>query len=389
MRGSDGYSLRQTRPPPGCTISSGTLEETPISRQRWFLIATALTFLNASLAAFAQQTPAPDNSTGLSPQPGQKPEWTAIPLQPRETPAPPPVNPSLPEIKYSNFASCPLAELQLAVPELEHLKPARDQSQLPALLKHIGAKTVDNVRNTPNLISHEDVILKLGGATTRQKFSFLILQHPLDAKSVVFDEYRVDLKNGEKIETDFEKLAPAESHTISTPDADVQPRFIPVPPPSSHTATLSQGFVNQWLYFYPTNQPDSEFRYLGEQIVDKRPTLVVAFAQRPGFVRLPATFLSDDTTYKIFMQGVAWIDPSDYRIVRLRTDLLSSPAGLRLRRLTVDIRFSQILLAEVSSPLWLPHQVLITATVGTSNLREDHTYTDYRLFRTRSKIKMR
>ncbi|HEY6339694.1 MAG TPA: hypothetical protein VIW68_14470 [Candidatus Sulfotelmatobacter sp.] len=269
---------------------------------------------------------------------------------------------------------------------LEHVELAQDQSQLAVLLDKIGAKTLENVRKTPDLISQEAVILKLGHTETRRNFSFLILQHRLDPQSAVFDEYRVDLKNGEQIETDFEKIASLDSPAPSPPAAS-QLTVLPAPP--SESPTLSQGFVNQWLYFYPTNQSSSEFRYLGEEAVNGHQALVVAFAQKPASVRLPATFVSENTTYQIFVQGIAWIDPSDYRIMRLQTDLLSSAAGRRLRQLTVDTRFAEVRLAGVPSPLWMPRQARVTASIGTITLDERHTYTDYRLFRAHSKIVMK
>jgi hypothetical protein len=115
-------------------------------------------------------------------------------------------------------------------------------------------------------------------------------------------------------------------------------------------------------------------------------TLVVAFAQKPGSVRLPARIGFEKRTLPIFMQGIAWVDSSDFRIVRLRTDLLSPPAGVPLRQLTADIQFGEIRIAEMASPLWLPHQVVVIANTGGVIVRESHTYSKYRIFRAHSKI---
>ena len=83
---------------------------------------------------------------------------------------------------------------------------------------------------------------------------------------------------------------------------------------------------------------------------------------------------------------MASVDSSDFRIVRLRTDLLSAPNEVALRRLTADIQFKEIRLADLPPPLWLPFEVVVIAKIGKVSLRESHTYSDYRLFRTRSKI---
>jgi hypothetical protein len=149
---------------------------------------------------------------------------------------------------------------------------------------------------------------------------------------------------------------------------------------------MTQGFVNEWLYFYPLNQRESQFRYLGQQKIYGHHTLVVAFAQKPELVHLPVMFRYEDKTFPIFMQGVAWVDASDFRILRLHTDLLSPSPGVPLRVLTADIQFSQVQVAEFASPLWLPRAVVVHSSVGRLSIRENHRYSDYRLFRTRSKI---
>jgi hypothetical protein len=151
---------------------------------------------------------------------------------------------------------------------------------------------------------------------------------------------------------------------------------------------MSQGFGNNWLDFYPSNRSESTFRYLGEQKMNAHRTLVVAFAQKPGSVRLPAMIAFENKTLPVYQQGVAWVDPSDFKIVRLRTDLLSPPAGVPLSQLTADIQFAEIRIAEIASPLWLPRQVVVTTSLGGATLRETHTYSNYRLFRAHSKVRL-
>lgn len=149
---------------------------------------------------------------------------------------------------------------------------------------------------------------------------------------------------------------------------------------------MTQGFVNEWLYFYPLNQHESQFRYLGQQKMDGHHTLVVAFAQKPQLVRLPVMVRYEDKTFPIFMQGVAWVDASDYRIVRLQTGLLSARPAAPLRELTADIQFAEFRIAELTSPLWLPRAVVVHSSAGRLSIREKHTYSNYRLFRARSKV---
>jgi hypothetical protein len=357
-----------------------------VFRQRRFLVASGLAaVLQIWLApVFAQQSPTAGSNT-QSPSSPAKPDVIEIPLEPTPVPVAPSA-PTLPELSIPNFASCPLAELQHTVPALAGLKADRDQAKLAALLDNIGAKTVEIVRKTPNLISHEAVALQQGSLKMHKDFSYLVVPHAVGSNGMVLDEYRVDLSTGEKFQSeDIEKTTASDSRAQS-------PFLVDLPRtgrslPGSDAAPMSQGFVTGWLHFYPANRPQSDFRYLGEQKMDGHHTLVVAFAQKPVSVRLPAMFRFEDKTVPMFLQGVAWVDATDFRIVRLRTDLLSPPPGVPLRQLTADIQFAQVVIAETTAPLWLPRKVLVTMSAGGVTRRETLTYSNYRLFRAHSKIK--
>jgi hypothetical protein len=368
--------------------SRGTLQETPLFCRRWFLIAIALAAFPHlwQPLVFAQQS-SDSAGTAQIPSSPAKPV-TEIPVQPAgdgERVAP--SGPSVPAVKIPNFTSCPIAELQHTVRELAHLKADQDQSKLDALLDKIGDRTVESARKTPNLISHEAVVSEQEGVETRQNFSYLVLQHALGSNGVVLDEFRVDLKTGEKFQT--EEIGRTEaSNSLASSSSSLDLPSLRQSLPGIDSPPMSQGFGNNWLHFYPSNRSESTFRYLGEQQLNAHRTLVVAFAQKPGSVRLPALIAFENKTLPVYQQGVAWVDPSDFKIVRLRTDLLSPPAGVPLSQLTADIQFAEIRIAEIASPLWLPRQVVVTTNLGGVTLRETHTYSNYRLFRAHSKIRL-
>jgi hypothetical protein len=294
--------------------------------------------------------------------------------------SPTPKAASVTEVNFPNFTLCTIAELQQTVPELKGLKPASDQLQLSALLDKVGAKTVEIARNTPNLISRETVTeLQQGAAETRYDYDYLVLTR-IEGNAVGLDEFRLDLKTGDKFQTDealknkSSMWAAVEraSHELATSKSGRQPN--------------SQGFAASWVHFYPLNRPRATFRYLGEQKMDGHRTLVLAFAQKPQSVVSPARFLYQGKTVPMFLQGVAWVNASDFRILRLRTDLLSPLPEVSLHRLTADIQFEPTRIEELSSLLSLPREVNVTSEVSGSTLREIHRYSEYRLFRARSRI---
>src|SRR5215831_10259206 len=240
---------------------------------------------------------------------------------------------SIVKLNFPNFAECTIEELELTVPELKGLKPSADQEKLAGLLEKVGVKTVDIARNTPNLISRETVIdsPQEAGAIKRE-YDYLILPHT-DGTMVRLDEFRLDLKTGDKFQTDedvmkessFRDKLERASNEIATSKNSRPP--------------LTFGFATSWVHFYPSNRTRVTYRYLGEQKRDGHRTLVVAFAQKPALVLLPAVFRYQDKTAPMFLQGIAWVDPADSRILRLRTDLLSPVPEVSLQRLTADIQF--------------------------------------------------
>ena len=245
----------------------------------------------------------------------------------------------------------PPAQLITTVAELQGIDPAPDQQQLPDILKKIGAKSHDLLQRMPNVISHENVVTKFvqpHGPTLHQKFEYLVLRH--DANGIAsLDEFRTDKAN-----------------TGATP--------------------LSQGSANMWVIFHPGNLYESRFRCLGRQHMDGHDTIVVAFAQLPDKVRFPGEVKLQGQSVPMVYQGIAWVDESDFRIVRLRTDLLAPRPDIHLQTLTREVLFSDVRLPETSELLWLPQEVTVTTDFKGQVMQQIYKYSGFRLYRAKSKI---
>jgi hypothetical protein len=55
--------------------------------------------------------------------------------------------------------------------------------------------------------------------------------------------------------------------------------------------------------------------------------------------------------------GIAWIDQSDFRIVRLRTDLLAAQPQILVQKQTANILFGAVRIPTLELTLWLPQAV--------------------------------
>ena len=285
--------------------------------------------------------------------------------------------PTAAEVNFPNYTSCQLPELEAAVPELKGLKLSNDQQKLAGVLDKVGAKTLDIAQNTPNLIARERVTAPEGAGAFRRDYDYLILARP-EGKMITLDEFRLDLKTGEKFQTD--EIIKEPLHRSDLERASNEANSKAEGPP------MSQGFATSWVHFYPSNRVRATYRYLGEEKMDGHRVLVLAFAQKPASVSLPALFRYQSKTAPLFLQGVAWVDPSDFRILRLRTDLLAPVPEVSLHRWTADIQFGATRIEQVPVPLQLPRKVSVTTVVGGEIIREVHEYSDYRLFRAQSRV---
>jgi hypothetical protein len=340
---------------------------------------------------------APQNPHVLLNNPSKSPEvQTENPPSTPPTKNEPPPAVALPEthvaadstsLVTANFVSSSVAELQQIAPELRGLKAAENQQALPTLLDKIGARTLDLSGKIPNLISNEEIVESQTGAkATRESFSYLILARR-NPNAVTLEEFRVDLKSGAMLETDDAwkpgaPIVPASSSSwddLARASQRINARATGGPP-------LSQGFASMWVRFYPSNRSESTFRYLGQQEMDGHHTLVLAFAQKPGSVRLPAEVRFEDKSVPMYYQGFAWVDIVDFRIVRLRTDLLSPATGLPLTQLTAEVKFADTQATGFASPLWLPREVVVTSQLNGHTFHDKHSYSHYRSFQVRAKL---
>ena len=266
------------------------------------------------------------------------------------TPRQEPMSPS----GRKTFVDLTPAELAKVVVELKHLQPAANQDMLPQILKRVGATvaaffdTFYNVTCTERVISTVATPMHAVELGYDYKFNYVALPMPGTDK-VTLQEFRTDSKG-----------------------APVQPQSI--------KGVVTIGFVTRLNHFHPDYQSDSHFRYLGREEMKGQDTYVVAFAQQPAMARHPAFVEYGNTRGRVFMQGVAWIDPESFRILRLRTDILQPELKVGLQRETTEIEYSEVTFGQGGKTLWLPRAVIVTGQLLRYSFHNRHHYSDYRLF---------
>jgi tetratricopeptide (TPR) repeat protein len=250
----------------------------------------------------------------------------------------------------------PIGEIEKAAPELKLAQVAANQDELPAVLQKVGKSVADFFSNFPDTVSIEHVQQetlkkddKLADRST-QTFRYLLVAKP-GQKGLGLEEYRT---NDLGQESDLRGL--------------------------DKGFMLTAGFASTSLYFHPAYQSGADFRLLGTQAIDGQRANVVVFAQNPNRAVITELFHGDRDTVLILVQGIAWIDAASGHILRMRTDLLKPATKVRLARQTTEIAFSPVQFKQVSKEFWLPREVVVTVDWKGRKFRNEHGYSDFKLF---------
>jgi hypothetical protein len=251
-----------------------------------------------------------------------------------------------------------------ALPELRELEPAESQQELPAILEEVGERVAAFFDDFPNTTCTEEVLsgpCSVGSdkcaVTFEDKFRYLLVARWKEGARLM-TEYRTDAK-GRPI--DYRRLG--------------------------HGQILTYGFATAPLqHFHPQNRTASRFRHFGRQTVDRQETNVVGFAEIPERYTATTEFVLGGREGRFFVQGLAWIDPTTYQILRIRTYLLAPRPDVGLEGQTTRIEYSAIQLPETSTAVRLPTKVIVDVWLSHHHFRNVHRYSDFKLFRVESRI---
>jgi hypothetical protein len=271
----------------------------------------------------------------------------------------------------------PLNQLVKRVPHLKDLRPAKSQEELPVILQKTGERVDDFFSHITDLTAREEISL----TRLRQE---LPSSHPELTGEHVRDSYLI-LRHGGKSQTDIVEYR-TDAKGDNFDQTVVKQGYI-----------VTSGFALNCNYFSTGFQNESKFRYLGEQTLGGQNLYVVGFAQQPGKATLSIKMrVRSGPPAQMLVQGIAWIDKSNFQIVRLRTDLLAPRWDVGLNQQTTEVTLSKVQLADTTTPLWLPSSVKVFVEFTTHNgsvdeyfelsYRNEHRYMDYQRYRVATKV---
>ncbi len=271
----------------------------------------------------------------------------------------------------------PLKKIKILIPELNGIKPATDQSQLPGILRGVSENVQKFVTNFVNIAALETVDeterLRTGQENCGDPLCIYAAMHRVGE---IEQKYR------------YLMLARREGSAFTLVEyrTDLRGRGEP-PPKLSKKFVKTTGFAAMPLFFGPLQQPWSDFRYLGQQTIGRDRTEVMAFAEHIDPVAVMGRLSIGDTSVPILLQGVAWIRGSDYQILKMQTHLLAPLPSAELRGVRTEVLFAENQFQGIPTVFWLPQKVIVWVAQGDSVFSIRHRYSDYQLFRVKSVIK--
>jgi len=246
-------------------------------------------------------------------------------------------------------------------PFLHKLRPAPGQDQLPVILER-AAQTIERLlQDFPRVACEEEVTSEL---------TPLGRAHPLPAgvrrfRYIVLPSTSGGLPSFEEYRTDFDGN----------------------PPKLADMAMVTSDFVSIGLYLSAADQRESRFRHFGVAAIRHRNCQVVGFAQDPAKARNIARFNSRGASAAMLVQGLAWIDPESFQILRVTTWLLAPRPDVGLSAQTSTVEFFPVQPSGTARTLWLPREVSVEGLCQGVYFHNTHHYSNFKLFRVESTVK--
>ncbi len=230
-----------------------------------------------------------------------------------------------------------------------------NQDELGFLLGKVGEKVKEFIANFPNTISKERI------RQERVRADGTISSH---VEQEV--EYLLFLRKGGTVMKWIEERTDNKGKPV---------RLKRLP----NESFLTSGFALYCVLLFPDYQGASRFRYLGRQSREPYAHLI-SFAQRPEKGGIPGRFQMQEVSVTIWSQGLLWVDPKTYQIIRMKADLLEPKPEAGLTRQTTVISYCEHQFSAKGMSLWLPCQVVVTMEYSSRIYRNLHRYSNYRLF---------
>ncbi len=136
------------------------------------------------------------------------------------------------------------------------------------------------------------------------------------------------------------------------------------------------------LIFHPSLAPGFTFSCEGLGEWKGRPTWLVHFEEKPNLLNPLRSYAINGFRYPLQLTGRAWIDASNFQVLRLESDLLKPVEKIRLTREHISIEFASVQFRTRNEQLWLPQTADLYVEWDGHRFYRRHAFSNFKIFST-------
>lgn len=257
------------------------------------------------------------------------------------------VTPGKPEESWvGNFRM--LQEMEVSAPEVE----PNVECPSPRVLKGVGERMKEFVSNLERFTATEQVehySLDAGRhlrTPEKRHYTYVVTITQNSLGTFLLDEYR---------------------------DGNVDPESFP-----GRVATIGLPALD--LIFHPVLAGDFTFACEGLGQANGKAAWQVRFAQRADRVVRIRSYKVGTRSFSVYLEGHAWIDPGNYQVLRLETNLQKPIPEIELKREHIAIEYAAVQFQTQKNEIWLPKEAELYVDRKGHPYYRRHTFTDFKVF---------
>ena len=134
------------------------------------------------------------------------------------------------------------------------------------------------------------------------------------------------------------------------------------------------------LLFHPVLAVDFDFTCEGLGLAKGKAAWQIHFAQRGDRAVRIRGYNTGQRTYRLYLEGRAWIDAGNYQVVRMESELQKPIPDIELTKEHIVIEYAPVRFQTQKTQLWLPQVAEMYVEKNHHRYYRRHTYSDFKLF---------
>jgi len=134
------------------------------------------------------------------------------------------------------------------------------------------------------------------------------------------------------------------------------------------------------LIFHPVLADDFHFNCEGLGQAAGKAAWQIHFAQRADKLVRIRSYVVGERTFRVYIEGRAWIDPGNYQVVRLESELQKPIPEIDLSKEHIVIHYAPVEFRTQKTEIWLPQKAELYVERKGQRYYRQHTYRDFMVF---------